>query len=83
MPLYTYIAHYKARTGVEQVRRSNYRGFHGWVGPRFGADFLAGRISCAKEKHTYIAAVTMLNRAADRFRHGRGTDCAASKMKED
>jgi hypothetical protein len=27
MPLYTYIAHYKARTGVEQVRRSNYRGF--------------------------------------------------------
>jgi len=27
MPLYTYIAHYKDRTGVEQVRRSNYRGF--------------------------------------------------------
>lgn len=31
MPLYTYIAHYKGRTGVEQVRRSNYRGFAAWV----------------------------------------------------
>jgi hypothetical protein len=31
MPLYTYIAHYRGRTRVEQDRRSNYRGFAPFV----------------------------------------------------
>jgi hypothetical protein len=46
-------------------------------------NFLAGRLSCAKENRSYIARSLVLNRAADRFRPGREAERAVSKIIEE
>ena len=70
--------------GAYERKAGDFGGFHRRFGPRFGADFLAGRISCAKEKPTYIADnVKCSTEPPTGFAMGRGTDSAASNTKED